>query len=426
MLIHVVASGDTVTSIAARYGVDPIRLAADNDVPPDGALAVGQTLVVLFPRTVHAVRQGETLSSIAQSYGVPLTQLYQNNITLRAQSTLTVGQTLVIEYTGEKRGTLAVNAYAEPGIDTAYLQTALPYLTYLTPFTYGISAAGTLVPLDDAALITAAAQYDAQPLMHISSLTEQGTFSNERSSLVFSDAQKRSALIADILQTMRSRGYYGLDVDFEFVPANEREAYVAFLRELRDTLNPLSHPLLAALAPKTSARQRGLLYEGHDYALIGNTVNAVLLMTYEWGYTYGPPMAVAPLPQVRRVLDYALTEIAPEKIFLGIPNYGYDWTLPFEEGVSRAQSISSRRAIELAVQYRASVEYDQTARSPYFYYTDQTNRPHVVWFEDARSIEEKLALAAQSGLQGVGYWNLMRPFSQNWLVLNSLYDIEKI
>ena len=43
-------------------------------------------------------------------------------------------------------------------------------------------------------------------------------------------------------------------------------------------------------------------------------------------------MAVAPLPNVRRVLDYAVTEIPPEKIYLGIPNYGYDWPLPFRPG----------------------------------------------------------------------------------------------
>ena len=48
MTIHVVRAGESIGSIAAYYGVDPARLAADNDVPPDSALAVGQTLVVRF------------------------------------------------------------------------------------------------------------------------------------------------------------------------------------------------------------------------------------------------------------------------------------------------------------------------------------------------------------------------------------------
>ena len=125
-----------------------------------------------------------------------------------------------------------------------------------------------------------------------------------------------------VQQTLRRRGYAGLDVDFEFLPGQLAAAYAAFLARLRRLLNSQGFFLWAALAPKTSARQAGLLYEGHDYAAVGAAVDGVLLMTYEWGYTAGPPMAVSPLPNVRTVLDYAVTEIPPGKIQLGIPNYG--------------------------------------------------------------------------------------------------------
>ena len=145
--------------------------------------------------------------------------------------------------------------------------------------------------------------------------------------------------------------------------------------------------------------------------------------SYEWGYTYGPPMAVAPIRNVRQVVEYALTEIPPEKIWLGVPTYGYDWTLPYEKG-SRATSLSDPRALELAVSYRAAIRYDETAQAPWFPYTDENGRQHEVWFEDARSIRAKLALTAEYDLSGVGYWNLMRPFAQNWVVLNALYHIK--
>lgn len=135
-------------------------------------------------------------------------------------------------------------------------------------------------------------------------------------------------------------------------------------------------------------------------------------------------MAVAPLPNVRAVLDYAVTEIPSGKIFLGLPNYGYDWPLPFIQGETRAQSISNRRAIELAVQYGAVIEYDETAQAPFFHYTGTGGVVHEVWFEDARSIDAKLRLIAEYGFRGAGIWNLMRPFSQTWLVLDALYDIE--
>ena len=148
--------------------------------------------------------------------------------------------------------------------------------------------------------------------------------------------------------------------------------------------------------------------------------------SYEWGYAYGPPMAVAPLGQVRAVLDYALTAVAPEKIFMGIPLYGYDWPLPFVSGETRAESLSPVQAVERALRHDIAIQYDAAAQAPYYHYTDRGGREHAVWFEDARSIEAKLRLADEYHLQGVGYWNLTRPFPQNWAVLASLFDIETL
>ena len=134
-------------------------------------------------------------------------------------------------------------------------------------------------------------------------------------------------------------------------------------------------------------------------------------------------MAEAPLPNVRAVLDYAVTEIPAGKIFLGIPNYGYDWPLPFVRGATRAQSISNQRAIELALEHEIAIQFDETAQAPFFHYTDNGGTVHEVWFEDARSMDAKLRLIAEYGFQGGGVWNLMRPFSQIWQVMAALYDI---
>ena len=137
-------------------------------------------------------------------------------------------------------------------------------------------------------------------------------------------------------------------------------------------------------------------------------------------------MAVAPLPNVRAVVEYALTEIPREKIWLGIPNYGYDWPLPVEPGVTRATSISNQRAVDLARLYRAEIQYDETTQAPWFRYQNETGQEHEVWFEDARSIQAKLGLIREYGLKGAGYWNLMRPFPQNWVVLNAEFQIHDL
>lgn len=426
MDIHVVRAGETVSSVAARYGVPAGILAGVNGIAPDAPLAVGQTLVVRHPRELHTVASGESIYSIALRYGLSVRTLYQNNPALGGRSALYPGQTLVIAYDDTPTRTLAVNAYSYPFIRGGLLDAALPYLTYLTPFTYGINADGTLLPLADEWLLAAAGQYRTAALMHLSTLTEEGRFDNARSTLILEDADAQDALVQSILETVQARHYFGLDVDFEYVLPEQREAYAAFITRLREALNPLGCPVIVALAPKTSAAQRGLLYEAHDYALLGAAANAVFLMTYEWGYTYGPPMAVAPLGQVRAVLDYALTAVAPEKIFMGIPLYGYDWPLPFVSGetpggISLAGAGGRARS---APRHCHSIR--RRRAGPLLPLHRPRRREHAVWFEDARSIEAKLRLADEYHLQGVGYWNLTRPFPQNWAVLASLFDIETL
>lgn len=142
-------------------------------------------------------------------------------------------------------------------------------------------------------------------------------------------------------------------------------------------------------------------------------------------YTYGPPMAVAPIPKVRQVLDYAVTQIPNDKIFMGIPNYGYNWTLPYVKG-SKAKSLGNEEAVMVALETGSVIQFDEDAKAPFFEYLDDSGKEHIVWFEDARSIEAKINLVTEYELIGTGYWNIMKYFAQNWLVLNALYDIFRV
>lgn len=375
---------------------------------------------------IYVVQPGDTLTTIAENFGVSVAQLSATNGIAREEP-LVVGQTVVITFpTDAPTYTASVYGYAYPFINIPLLRDVLPFNTYLVPFTYGITQTGGLVDLNDEALLALAREYGSAPLMHLSTLTEEGGFDSALADIVLNDPTARANLIENVVATIDEKGYVGLDIDFEYVPARNAQAYADFVAELREILNAEGKIVIVALAPKTSATQRGLLYEGHDYALLGAAADYVLLMTYEWGYTYGPPLAVAPIPNVRAVIEYALTVIPPEKIYLGIPNYGYDWQLPFVQGESRAQSISNVRAVEIAREAGVAIEYDAVAQSPHFNYTARDGSLHEVWFEDARSIAAKLSLIQEYSLFGAGYWNLMRPFPQNWLVLSSMFNIRRV
>ena len=165
-----------------------------------------------------------------------------------------------------------------------------------------------------------------------------------------------------------------------------------------------------ALAPKVRADQTGVLYEGHDYAGMGRAADYCLLMTYEWGYTYGEPMAVSPINHVRRVLEYGLTEIPAEKILMGMSNYGYDWALPFVRGESKAEKLTNYQAQARAEYYGVPVEWDETAQAPFYTYATATGVKHIVWFENERSWQARLALVAEYGLAGISIWNIMHIF----------------
>ena len=282
MVIHVVRPGESLSSVAREYGVPLSQLAVDNGLQNDPRLVVGQALVVQFPQQVHTVQPGESLSSIARQYGMSLRQLYRNNPILGGGPVLYPGQTLVISYEGATEGVLSVNGYAYPFIDKDLLQSTVPYLTFLTPFTYGFTPDGTLVDLDDGVLIAMAKAGGAAPLMHLSTLTGEGGFSNELAHIALTDRTVQDALISNLRRTLEEKGYRGLDVDFEYVFPEDASAYAAFLGRLTALLNPLGYPVIAALAPKTSADQPGLLYEAHNYRAIAEAVNEVLLMTYEW------------------------------------------------------------------------------------------------------------------------------------------------
>ena len=424
MFIHIVRQGDTVWQLARQYGVSAGRIISDNGIQNPQHLPVGQALIILIPETVYTVRPGDTLGTIAAQFSVPEIELLQNNPNLIFSPYLTAGQSIVIHFQEPKRRSVSLNGYAYPYIHRNELRRTLPYLTYLTIFGYGFTEEGNLIPIDDQWMINMAYEYRAAPVMLLSSLTEEGNFSGQRASILFQDIPLQDRVFDQIVAVMREKGYLGLDIDFEYVEAKDAGNYQNFLRRAIERMHQEGFFVNVDLAPKISATQEGLLYESHDYAAIGALADMVLLMTYEWGYTYGPPMAVAPLNQVRRVISYGASAIPSEKIMMGIPNYGYDWILPFERGITRATAIGNEYAVNIAQRNNVPIEFDETAYSPTFSYRNQYE--HVVWFEDVRSISGKFDLLEEFALKGGGYWNIMRSFAQNWAFVSARYYIEKI
>ncbi len=377
---------------------------------------------------IYVVKPGDNVDAIAAAYGIEVGQLILDN-QLVSPYELAVGQALFIGI-GDRQPTrtISVSGYAYPFINQWVLEQTLPFLSELPIFSYGFTGNGELIaPLwDDNWMIRLALQNGTQPILTLTPFGPDGRFNNQLISSVINSQAYMDNLIQNMLRLMQEKGYQGVDIDFEFILASDRDAFTEFVRQVSETMRANGFHTSVALAPKTSADQPGLLYEGKDYRALGAVADHVLLMTYEWGYTFGPPMAVAPINQVRRVVEYALTEISREKIDLGIPNYGYDWPLPFERGVTMAQTIGNVQAVRIAIAQGTEIQFDTLSMSPYFRYRDNvTGVEHEVWFEDVRSMQAKFDLIKEYNLRGCGYWQIMQWFRANWLLLQENFYIRK-
>ena len=262
MEIYVVQNGDSLYSIALRYGVSLSQLMADNQLPDPNRLAVGQTIVVRIPEATYTVRPGDTLAAIAQANGTTVRALLRANPALNGREVIYPGQTLVLRYRGEKRGTLSVNGYAYPFIDQPLLRRELPFLTNLTPFTYGFTSEGNLVDLNDEAMLALAEAAGVAPLMHLSTLSKEGNFSNELAHTLLSDPALQERLIESVKNQLRERDYTGLDVDFEYVFPQDAAPYAAFIARLRRELNPLGYPVIVAPCAQNLRRPAGTALRG--------------------------------------------------------------------------------------------------------------------------------------------------------------------
>lgn len=421
--IYVVRSGDTVHQIARRYSTPVDDIIFANQLQNPNVLSAGQALIIPNDETRHTVSRGDTLYSIAHRYGVSLQRLIAANPQIADASRIYPGQAIVVPADGQHMREIVVNGYVTDAADST-LDATLPYLTFLSPFSYRSDLLGDLTPTFDLD-ITLSSGHRTADLLTLTNLMEAGGFSSQIAHAILTDQAVQDTFLENVEALLRQGSWYGVNVDFEYIYQFDREGYGRFLRHLTEQMHRSGHIVVTALAPKLSDDQQGLLYSAHDYAAHGQTVDYVVLMTYEWGYTYGPAMAVAPIDKVRQVLDYATQAIPAGKILMGVPNYGYDWTLPFVQGTA-ARSLTNIEAVTLAGQVGASIQYDQTAQSPFFRYYDGDGRQHEVWFEDARSLRAKYALVNEYGLAGVSFWNLNHLFRTNFIVLESMFHVEKV
>ena len=375
--------------------------------------------------TIHTVRSGDTVFRIANRYGVPMQALAKAN-GLADPDRIIVGQSLVIPGVEKNRGELTVNGYCYPSISEQALAEALPHLTFLSVFACHVGADGSLTPMrGDERVIERAKAANVKPHMVIANIEEGKGFQSATIQALLENPAAQVRLLEGCVKLMHEKGYTGLDVDFEYVPAAVRENLNCFLAKARAWMHDEGFLLTSAVPTKMADSQPGLLYEGFDFWAQGKYNDFVTLMTYDFSHQGGPPGAVAPIDGVRRAVEFAMSRIPKDKLLMGIPNYGYDWRIPWQQGTS-ATVVNNPGAVAFAARQGVNIEFEEKTQTPWFRYVEPGGQRREIWFEDARSIRAKLELVRELDIAGVSYWTVNNPFAANWTLLEGMFKIKRM
>lgn len=230
----------------------------------------------------------------------------------------------------------------------------------------------------------------------------EGTFDPQPLRSILSSTTLQRQFIRNVMESL-PQAAAGVHIDFERVEAAYRVTFVTLLESLQATLHADGRLLTIAVPPKRSEWEA----PGYDFAAIGRLCDAVTVMTYDEHYSGGSPGPIASLPWMTQVLDYATSLIPREKVLVGIPVYGYDWS------PQATRMIPMRDIPALVRETGARILWSDPAVEPYFYYWRGRER-HTVWFENELSAKIRFGFVKSYRLRGIAIWRLGYETSRFW------------
>jgi spore germination protein YaaH len=299
-------------------------------------------------------------------------------------------------------GGLRVTGYLVPWDPRSEPTVGAGVVTEVSPVWYQPTDAGAVVFASAEARASSEVFGSARaPLTPSISNFRAGRWDGELVSRLIADPQRRAAHVATIVELVRAGGWPGIDIDYESLPAASRASYRTFVAELARALHRLPARLSVTVHAKTAEPGEWSGAQAQDWRAIGAAADEVRVMAYDYSSAGSPPGPIAPRAWVEKVVKLAATLIPRDRVALGLPTYGYDWT-----GGAGGAPVQWADVAALAGSTGAQPQWDAGSSSPWLRYHDGRGRQHTVWYEDARSLAVKLEVARRYGLTRVVLWRL--------------------
>ncbi len=240
-------------------------------------------------------------------------------------------------------------------------------------------------------------------------------------SAMLHDPARRAAHVNALVNETLTYNYDGVDVDYESLNGlADRDAFSLFVEELAAALHAHGKLLSVTVHPKTDEPGSWEGPQAQDWTRVGAAADRFRVMTYGYHWPTSDPGPIAPLWWMEDVMDFAVSVVPPNRIYLGIHFYGHDWA----GGTSSNLTWESARALMTThgaiPQWKTASGWGRAVSEPWFTYTDDAGRAHEVWYADEASISARLRLVEQYGLGGVAVWRLGGEDQANWSAIGDV------
>lgn len=428
MEIYAVQSGDSIDSIAQKYGITVEKLIQDNGITRTGNLVTGQTLVITYPKQTYIVQPGDTLESVARSFDIPIMQLLRNNPFLSNRRYLIPNENIIISY--DTVGSITTNGLCYPYINQNTLNSTLPNLTYLTIFNYMIAPSGELISYqDDTNTIKTTKEYGTIPLILLTTLSSIGEQNLELAYKILLSEELQEVHINKTLEIIESKGYQGINIVFYYLNETNQEIYLNFIKKIFEKIQGKNLYFFITVNFTVSDDGQNVSVAKVNYEKFTPYITGFIFIQFVWGTNYGPPAPVSSINYINKQVKYASEIIPVDQIIIGKPILGYDWSLPYRPNISNVFTLSINSVLGIAQENNSIIQFDEISQTPYFYYSTQyyiDKSRHIIWFIDARSIDALNNTIEENGINGSGIWNIMIYNPQLWSIINSRFDIIKL
>ena len=309
----------------------------------------------------------------------------------------------------------------------------------ILPFWYTLTSATTIKDkyvtqnsIDKAIPISTLQSLGIKVLPTITDGTAEGALSK-----IMGTDTTRAALIKTITDLVIQNKYDGIDLDFEGFAYVDKIAtwptiqprWVKFVSELSTSLHA-QNKLLSVTTPyllDPATGKKG--YYHYAWPEISNYIDRLNIMFYDYHKYDTAAGPIGPISWFEPSLIYALKSVAPYKIYLGTPNYGYNWvtkvtgvcptnTPASEKTSSNAAIIHQLKAQAMLDKPGAVATYNETYGETNVLYAAEFNGVnasgtptsckvnHSVWYLDARGYGARAKLVEKYKLGGISEWEI--------------------